>query len=76
MFSDIIPRFKAAFEIESNEDLICRLTKELLSIFEYYGALEKYLLTNPNFNLIKVIFIILFYFCRFNLVIYGKKNQM
>lgn len=56
MFSDIILRFKAAFEVESVEDLICQLTKDLITVFEFYGTLEKFPLTNSNLNLIKVIF--------------------
>lgn len=56
MFLDIIPRFKAALEVETFEDLICRITKEFTAVFKFFGSLEKYSLTNPNLNLIKVFF--------------------
>uniref|UniRef100_A0A914H4F7 Uncharacterized protein n=1 Tax=Globodera rostochiensis TaxID=31243 RepID=A0A914H4F7_GLORO len=42
MFLDAITRFKAASLVESVEDLVCRCTREFLSVFLLFGALERW----------------------------------
>ncbi|KAI1720294.1 c9orf72-like protein family domain-containing protein [Ditylenchus destructor] len=53
-FVDTISRFKAAYLVESLEDLVFRTTREFSAIFDYFAALEKWPLANRNLSLIKI----------------------
>ena len=54
LLSDSIARVKAAFLVEGLEDLICRCTRELKTIFLLFGALERWPLASPALQRLRI----------------------
>src|SRR5689334_12678387 len=53
-FADQVSRFKAAHMVENFEDLVYRTTKDVTTLLELFGSLERWPLCNRRLSYIKV----------------------
>jgi len=54
-FADLVSRFKAAQMVENFEDLVYRTTKDVTTLLELFGSLERWPLCNRRLSYIKVV---------------------